>query len=138
MEDKDKIRVFSEEKAFITDAAINHHNSRYLPDVPVSKEYEQMRLIMCAKAPEKTEFLLFFDSKSISAPNFHCHRRTTLLRFLPELLRVHMVWGLTATYHGATYMLRARTNRPYHQVLYAAGDGKLLGRLTSGRHARQI
>jgi len=52
-EDKGMIRVFSGQKTLNTDAAIFHHNSRYLPDVPVANVDKQMHVIMCTKTPEK-------------------------------------------------------------------------------------
>ena len=81
--DKSKIRVFSDENIFTTDAAITRPNSRYPTDLPVHDVDEQVRLSTRTKAPGNFMGLGFFCSDGQKCPQiFHRRRRTPQRRRL--------------------------------------------------------
>jgi hypothetical protein len=57
-----QVRIFSEEKIFTVDVAVNHRNSRYLTDLPVADIDPDVRISPKSKAPLKQMVLRVIGS----------------------------------------------------------------------------
>lgn len=106
-QDAGKIRIFSDEKIFTADAAVNRRNSRYLSGLPVGDVDPKIRITPFHKAPAKVMVLgvvgsdgqkcpiIFVDAGEKVNADVYC-----------RLLAKHVVPWLQKTYPNGNYVFQ--------------------------------
>jgi DDE superfamily endonuclease len=113
-QDKMKVRIFSDEKIFTADAAVNRRNSRYLTGLPVAAVDPNIRITAYTKAPLKQMVLGVVGSDGQKCPPiFVAAGERINAAIYQELLRQHVVPWLKRTYPDGNYVFQ-QDSAPAH------------------------
>jgi AraC-like DNA-binding protein len=113
-EDKGKVRIFSDEKIFTADVAVNRRNSRYLTTLPVTEVDPNIRCSYYTKAPLKQMVLgVMASDGNCCPPIFIAAGEKVNAAIYQELLRQHVVPWLQRTYPGGNYVFQ-QDSAPAH------------------------
>jgi DDE superfamily endonuclease/Transposase len=113
-EDKGKVRIFSDEKIFTADAAVNRRNSRYLTGLPVAAVDPNIRITPYAKAPLKQMVLGVMASDGQKCPPVFVAAGERINAVIyQDLLRQHVVPWLKTTYPEGNYVFQ-QDSAPAH------------------------
>ena len=106
-EDSKRVRIFSDEKIFTTNAAVNRRNSRYLTDLPVEDVHPEIRVNAFAKNPGKVMMLGVLGSDGQKCPAIFVAAGERLdAAAYQDLLRRHVVPWLQRAYPDGNYVFQ--------------------------------
>lgn len=106
-EDAKRVRIFSDEKIFTTNAAVNRRNSRYLTDLPVGDVDPEIRVNAFAKNPGKVMMLGVVGSDGQKCPAVFVAAGERLdAAAYQDLLRRHVVPWLKRAYPDGNYVFQ--------------------------------
>jgi transposase-like protein len=105
--DSGKVRIFSDEKLFVSDVLVNRRNSRYLTDLPVTEVDESVRICPFSKAPAKVMVLGVIASDGKKCPIiFVLDSEKVTADSYQALLRRHVMPWLSAKFPEGNYVFQ--------------------------------